>query len=218
MLIDTRCKQLILDFERVHWKADLNGNMLADIDKSDPMRSPHEFGMRPKAGERADGIMLAMPQGSFHGLSRVSGAMPASIPGLASCDRVIWITTIASVSFKVSAFESTVVASTLSILRVVVSASAVVRILKWKIAIGPFAIGFCPPARRQKYRYGFREVHWRDLPDELARGRSAACHDANRSSYLREPSKIAATEEPKQRKTRTTVYRSGSERRRFGQR
>ena len=98
----------------------------------------------------------------------VRAAGPASIPGLASCDRVVWMTTIASVSFNVSAFESTVVASTLSILRVVVFASAVVRILKCKIAIGPFAIGFCPPARRQKYRYGFRAVHWRDLPESIA--------------------------------------------------
>jgi len=37
--IDPRCKQLILDFERVHWKADANGNPLADIDKSDPART-----------------------------------------------------------------------------------------------------------------------------------------------------------------------------------
>ena len=45
----------------MHWKADINGNMLADIDKSDPMRShlsdavgymiAYDFGMRPKAGE-----------------------------------------------------------------------------------------------------------------------------------------------------------------------
>jgi hypothetical protein len=57
--------------------------------------------------------------------------------------------TIASVSFKVSTLESTVVATAFSILRVVVRGSAVVSILKWKIAIGPFAIGFCPPERIQ---------------------------------------------------------------------
>jgi hypothetical protein len=61
VLIDPKCEQLILDLERVHWKADINGNMLADIDKSDPMRSHlsdalgymivYDFGMRPKAGE-----------------------------------------------------------------------------------------------------------------------------------------------------------------------
>jgi hypothetical protein len=59
--IDPRCKQLILDFERVHWKVDLNGNTLSEIDGSDPMRThvsdalgymiAHEFGMRGKAGE-----------------------------------------------------------------------------------------------------------------------------------------------------------------------
>jgi len=61
LLIDPKCKQLILDFERVHWKTDLNGNPLVDIDKSDPMRShvsdalgymiAYEFGMRGKYGE-----------------------------------------------------------------------------------------------------------------------------------------------------------------------
>jgi hypothetical protein len=62
LLIDPKCKQLILDFERVHWKSDAHGNALADIDKSDPARShlsdalgymiAYEFGMREKAGER----------------------------------------------------------------------------------------------------------------------------------------------------------------------
>src|SRR5450756_1230647 len=37
--IDPGCKQLIQDLERVHWKADPNGNALADIDKADPLRS-----------------------------------------------------------------------------------------------------------------------------------------------------------------------------------
>jgi hypothetical protein len=37
--VDARCKNLILDFERVHWKADANGNALADIDKSDAART-----------------------------------------------------------------------------------------------------------------------------------------------------------------------------------
>jgi hypothetical protein len=59
--IDRACKQLITDFERVHWKADASGNMLPDIDKSDPLRShmsdalgymiAHDFGMRGKFGE-----------------------------------------------------------------------------------------------------------------------------------------------------------------------
>lgn len=33
------CTQLIADMERVHWKKDLNGNTLAEIDKSDPLRT-----------------------------------------------------------------------------------------------------------------------------------------------------------------------------------
>ena len=62
--IDPGCKQLITDFERVHWKTDVSGNMLWNIDKSDPMRShasdalgymiAYEFGMRGKFGEMPD--------------------------------------------------------------------------------------------------------------------------------------------------------------------
>jgi hypothetical protein len=61
--IDPKCKQLIKDFEQVGWKADPHGNPLADLDKSDPMRThasdavgylvAREFPMRPKMGERA---------------------------------------------------------------------------------------------------------------------------------------------------------------------
>jgi hypothetical protein len=61
LLIDPKCKHLILDFERVHWKNDAHGNALPDIDKSDPARShvsdalgymiAYDFGMRGKAGE-----------------------------------------------------------------------------------------------------------------------------------------------------------------------
>lgn len=39
LLIDPRCKQLIQDLERVHWKTDSNGNALNEIDKSDPART-----------------------------------------------------------------------------------------------------------------------------------------------------------------------------------
>ena len=39
LIIDPQCKQLIQDFERVRWAADANGNILPDIDKSDPMRT-----------------------------------------------------------------------------------------------------------------------------------------------------------------------------------
>ena len=61
LLVDPKCKHLILDLERVHWKSDGSGNTLADIDKSDPARShvsdalgymiAYEFSMRGKAGE-----------------------------------------------------------------------------------------------------------------------------------------------------------------------
>jgi hypothetical protein len=61
LIVDPKCKHLILDFERVHWKSDTHGNTLADIDKSDPDRShvsdalgymiAYEFSMRSKAGE-----------------------------------------------------------------------------------------------------------------------------------------------------------------------
>jgi hypothetical protein len=63
MLVDPSCKQLIKDFEQVCWKADPHGNPLADLDKSDPMRThasdavgylvAHQFPMRPTFGERA---------------------------------------------------------------------------------------------------------------------------------------------------------------------
>jgi hypothetical protein len=57
------CKQLIQDFERVHWKADPSGNALAAMDKTDPQRMhvsdavgymiAHEFGMRQNGGPRS---------------------------------------------------------------------------------------------------------------------------------------------------------------------
>jgi hypothetical protein len=59
--IDPRCKQLIQDLERVHWRSDVNGNTLTEFDKSDPARShvsdalgymiAREFGMQGKFGE-----------------------------------------------------------------------------------------------------------------------------------------------------------------------
>jgi len=39
LLIDPRCKELIQDLERVHWKTDASGNALNDVDKSDPART-----------------------------------------------------------------------------------------------------------------------------------------------------------------------------------
>jgi hypothetical protein len=61
--IDPRCKELIKDFEQVCWKADPHGNSLAELDKSDPMRThasdaagyfvAREFPMRAQRGELA---------------------------------------------------------------------------------------------------------------------------------------------------------------------
>jgi hypothetical protein len=63
MLVDSSCKHLIKDFEQVCWKADPHGSPLADLDKSDPMRThvsdamgyltAREFPMRRQTGERA---------------------------------------------------------------------------------------------------------------------------------------------------------------------
>ena len=85
------------------------------------------------------------------GLSRIvardearSESPPAYRRSLDDRQRIV---TIASVSFKLSTFESTEVATTLSILKAVVPDGAVVRILKWKIAICPSAMGSWPPER-----------------------------------------------------------------------
>ncbi len=61
--IDPQCKQLIKDFEQVRWKADPHGNSLAELDKSNPMRThasdavgyfvARAFPMRPPRGERS---------------------------------------------------------------------------------------------------------------------------------------------------------------------
>lgn len=63
LLIDPRCKHLIQDLERVCWKVDPHGSVVAEIDKSDPMRShvsdalgyyvAREFPMRAQKGERS---------------------------------------------------------------------------------------------------------------------------------------------------------------------
>jgi hypothetical protein len=65
--ISPRCKELIRDFERVHWKTDSSGNTFADIDKSDPARThvsdalgymiAKDFAMRPKGGEMSGSIL-----------------------------------------------------------------------------------------------------------------------------------------------------------------
>ena len=60
LLIDPKCKELILDLERVRWKNDSNGNTLTEIDKTDPARThvsdalgymiAYDFSMRGKFG------------------------------------------------------------------------------------------------------------------------------------------------------------------------
>jgi hypothetical protein len=62
LVIDPRCKHLIQDFERVHWKTDPNGNAFNEIDKSDPARThtsdalgymiARQFSMRASGGPR----------------------------------------------------------------------------------------------------------------------------------------------------------------------
>jgi hypothetical protein len=61
MLVDQSCKSLVKDFEQVSWKSDPHGNILADLDKSDPKLThmsdavgyyvAREFSMRPIRGE-----------------------------------------------------------------------------------------------------------------------------------------------------------------------
>jgi len=59
--VNLTCKHLIGDFEQVCWKTYPHGNSLAELDKSDPMRThvsnalgyliAREFPMRPVRGE-----------------------------------------------------------------------------------------------------------------------------------------------------------------------
>jgi hypothetical protein len=67
LLVDPHCKQLIKDFEQVCWKVDPHGNSLAELDKSNPLRThasdalgyyvAREFPMHSPRGERS-GPML----------------------------------------------------------------------------------------------------------------------------------------------------------------
>jgi hypothetical protein len=62
LFIDQNCKHLIQDLEQVSWRADPNGNLLVELDKSDRARThvsdalgyliAREFPMRAKMGER----------------------------------------------------------------------------------------------------------------------------------------------------------------------
>jgi hypothetical protein len=61
--VNVSCKHLIKDFEQVCWKTDPHGNPLAELDRSDPMRThvsdalgylvAREFRLRPVRGEMA---------------------------------------------------------------------------------------------------------------------------------------------------------------------
>jgi hypothetical protein len=67
-MIDQNCKELIKDFEQVCWKADPHGNSLAELDKSDPMRThvsdalgyliAREFPMHAQMGERSGPMVI----------------------------------------------------------------------------------------------------------------------------------------------------------------
>lgn len=62
LFLSPKCEELAIDLEQVGWKTDAAKNVLADLDKSDPMRThlsdalgyliAREFPMRRKAGER----------------------------------------------------------------------------------------------------------------------------------------------------------------------
>jgi hypothetical protein len=62
LFIDPQCKHVIRDYEQVCWKPDPYGNPLAELDKSDPMRThvsdalgyliAREFPMRQPRGEQ----------------------------------------------------------------------------------------------------------------------------------------------------------------------
>jgi len=66
--VDQGCRALIKDFEQVCWKTDPHGNALAELDKSDHMRThvsdavgyliAEAFPMRPARGERAGPLII----------------------------------------------------------------------------------------------------------------------------------------------------------------
>lgn len=66
LLVGTRCKELVRDLERVLWRQDTSGNVLSQLDKSDPARThisdglgymiDREFGLRVKGGPRTESL------------------------------------------------------------------------------------------------------------------------------------------------------------------
>lgn len=67
LTISPRCRELIRDLEQVGWKVDANGNLLREIDESNPRRKHtsdalgylinQKFPMLPKSGGRAYSIL-----------------------------------------------------------------------------------------------------------------------------------------------------------------
>ena len=67
LFVDPKCKLLIKDLERVVWRADPHGNLLSELDKSDPMLTHasdalgylvyHEFPMQPRMGPKYGSVL-----------------------------------------------------------------------------------------------------------------------------------------------------------------
>jgi hypothetical protein len=67
LTVSPRCQQLIRDLEQVCWKVDANGNVVREIDESNPKRKHtsdalgylvnQKFPMLPKSGERPYSIL-----------------------------------------------------------------------------------------------------------------------------------------------------------------
>ena len=68
-MFHTRCRELANDLEQVIWKSDPHGNVLSDLNKSDPMRTHlsdalgyyvlREFPLRGFVGARGPGYSIA---------------------------------------------------------------------------------------------------------------------------------------------------------------
>ena len=67
LIVHPQCKQLIKDFERVTWAMDGNGNLLGDIDKSDPTRTHVSDALGYKVAYESDLVQRgqALPQSVF---------------------------------------------------------------------------------------------------------------------------------------------------------
>ena len=52
LFLDRRCRELANDLEQVIWKSDPHGNVLSDLDKSDPMRTHLSYALGYYGHER----------------------------------------------------------------------------------------------------------------------------------------------------------------------